>query len=74
MTIAGVLIWIGAAATLAGLGAIVWCIAAVRKARRMGDEAALRARMQRVMVVNMGALAASTLGLMLVVLGIFLQP
>ena len=73
MTMAGVLIGVGVVATLAGVAAIVWCILAVRPARRAGNEADLRARMQRIMVVNMGALLASTIGLMLVVVGIILK-
>lgn len=73
MAISGVLIGIGVAATLAGVAAILWCIVAVRRARRTGDEAEMRRRMQRIMVVNMAALLASTIGLMLVVLGIFLK-
>lgn len=67
------IIWAGAALTLAGLAALIWCIVTVARARRAGlDDAALRARMRRVLAVNMGALAASTIGLMMVVLGIFL--
>lgn len=70
------LIWIGAAVTLAGLGGIIWCIFAARsaKAESLGDDAILRARMQRIVSVNMGALLASMLGLMLVVAGVFLAP
>ncbi|WP_112874770.1 hypothetical protein [Paracoccus endophyticus] len=73
MTAFDLLIWGGAALTAAGLIGIVWCIAAVVGARRAGvDDAAMRARMQRVVAVNMAALAASMLGLMAVVLGIML--
>ena len=46
-------------------------IVALRK--RDKDDAAMRATMQRVVAVNMGALAASMLGLMAVVLGIMLR-
>ena len=75
MTIYQILIWAGAAVTLDGLAALVWCIVTVTRARRAGlDDAALRARMQRVLAVNMGALAASALGLMAVVTGIILGP
>ncbi|MBU3030175.1 hypothetical protein [Paracoccus marinaquae] len=75
MDIFDAIIWAGAALTLAGLVALVWCIATVARARRagLGDEA-LREKMRRVLTVNMGALLASTLGLMLVVLGILLRP
>ena len=73
MTAFDLLIWGGAMLTAAGLIGIVWCIAAVVGARRAGvDDAAMRARMQRVVAVNMAALAASMLGLMAVVLGIML--
>lgn len=67
------LIWGGAALTALGLAGIVWCIVTVAGAKRAGlDDAAMRARMQRVVAVNMGALAASMLGLMAVVLGVML--
>ncbi len=69
----GMLVWIGAAVTVAGLGGIVWCILDTMRARRAGlEDAAMRARMQRVVVVNLAALFTSALGLMLVVLGLFL--
>jgi hypothetical protein len=69
----GWLIWIGAAATLAGLAGIVWCGWTVVQARRAGlDDAALRARLQGVVAVNLGALGISALGLALVVAGILL--
>jgi hypothetical protein len=65
------LIWIGAAVTLAGLGGLVWCILSVISARRAGlSDDALRARLQRIVVWNLGALFLSVIGLMLVVLGI----
>lgn len=74
MTIHDILIWGGAALTVLGLGGIVWCIVTVAGAKRAQlDDAAMRATMQRVVAVNMGALAASMLGLMAVVLGIMLR-
>lgn len=73
MNVFEILIWAGAAITLAGLAALVWCIVTVARARRAGlDDEALRLKMRGVLVVNMAALAASTLGLMAVVVGIFL--
>ena len=74
MTIHDILIWGGAALTALGLAGIVWCVVAVLRAKRSGkDDAAMRATMQRVVAVNMGALGASMLGLMAVVLGIMLR-
>lgn len=77
MTAFDLLIWGGALLTALGLCAIVWCIVRVvgaRRARAAGtlDEAGLRARMQRVVVINMAALASSMLGLMAVVVGVML--
>ncbi|WP_372800112.1 hypothetical protein [Paracoccus seriniphilus] len=73
MTVFDWVIWGGAALTIAGLLALIWCIVTVAKARRAGlDDAQLRARMRGVLAVNMGALAASMIGLMLVVIGIVL--
>lgn len=67
------LIWTGAAVTLAGLGGLVWCILKVAAARRSGlPDAELRARLQRVVALNLGALLLSAIGLMMVVAGILL--
>lgn len=67
------LIWIGAAASLVGLAGLVWCIIRVMKARRaqLPDEE-MRAVLQSVLPLNMGALFLSVIGLMLVVVGVFL--
>lgn len=74
MTVFEMLIWAGAALTLAGLVALIWCIATVARARRKGlPDEALRLKMRHVLIVNMAALAASALGLMMVVLGIMLR-
>lgn len=74
MTVFDWLIWGGAALTLAGVVALVWCILTVARARRANvDDAALRERMRRVVAVNMGALALSGIGLMLVITGIVLD-
>ena len=63
----------GVAVTLAGLAGSVWCIVETVRARRAGlDDAALRARMQRVVVINLAALMLSVLGLMVVILGLVL--
>lgn len=68
-----ILIWIGSALTLAGVAALIYCIFAALKARRAGlPDDALRARLQRVVLINMAALGVSALGLMLVVAGIML--
>lgn len=68
-----ILIWLGAAVTLAGLALLVWCILRVMKARRAGlSDEELRAALQKILPVNTGALFLSMIGLMLVVLGIVL--
>lgn len=68
------LVWAGALVSLCGIAGLVYCVARALRARRSGlaDEA-MRSELQRVVIVNMGALAISALGLMLVVLGIFLD-
>ena len=68
------LIWGGAAVTLSGFGGIVYSILAVVRARRVGlPDDALRARMQKVLPVNIGALLLSMLGLMAVIVGVILD-
>ena len=65
------LIWIGAAVTVAGVVLLLWCILSVARARKAGlPDAELRARLQRVVVLNFGALLLSAIGLMMVVIGI----
>lgn len=66
-----VLIWTGAAVALAGVATLVRCIILAIRARKSGlDDAAQRAALQRVVVLNMAALAISALGLIMVVTGI----
>lgn len=67
------LIWIGAAISLAGVAGLVWCILLATRARKAGlSDEEMRARLQRVVMLNMAALGVSALGLMCVVLGILL--
>jgi hypothetical protein len=67
------LVWLGAALTLAGFAGILWTIVAVSRARRAGlDDAALRTRLGQILPWNVGALLLSCLGLMLVVVGVIL--
>jgi len=69
-----ILIWTGATVSLLGLAGLIWCILQVTSARRakLSDED-MRARMARVIPVNMGALFLSVIGLMMVVVGILLS-
>lgn len=67
------MIWAGALVSLVGVAGLVYCVLRALRARRAGlQDEAMRAELQRVVVINMGALAVSALGLMLVVLGILL--
>ncbi|MDV7143512.1 hypothetical protein R3X27_12555 [Tropicimonas sp. TH_r6] len=67
------LIWIGAAVSLLGMAGIIYCVIAVARAKREQlDDETMRARLQKVVAWNLGSLAISSLGLMMVILGIFL--
>ncbi len=67
------MIWIGAALTLAGVAGLIGCIVMAMRAKKAGlPDDQMRAVMQRVIVLNMGALAVSGLGLMCVVFGVML--
>jgi hypothetical protein len=69
-----ILIWIGALVTLLGVAGLVWCVVSVARARRAGlDDASMKARLQKVVALNMGALFLSVIGLMMVVVGILLS-
>jgi len=66
------LIWIGALFALVGVVGLGWCILIAWKARREGlDDEAMKVRLQKVVAMNLGALAVSSIGLMMVILGIF---
>lgn len=68
----GNLVWIGALVTLGGLLGLIWCIISVARARKAGlSEEALKARLQRAVALNLGAMFLSVIGLMIVVIGIF---
>lgn len=68
------LIIVGAVVSFVGLIGLVLSAVKVMKAKRAGlEDAALRARIQKAMVLNMGAMALSVLGLMCVILGVTLS-
>lgn len=67
------LIYGGAALTVLGLAGLVYCILRALKARKAGlEDSALRAELQRVVLINMAAMGVSALGLAAVVSGILL--
>ena len=67
------LIWIGAAISLIGLAGIVACVVVVARAKRLQlEDDAMRAKLQKVVVWNLGSLLVSAIGLMMVIVGIFL--
>ena len=67
------LIWSGTAVSLLGLAGLIWCILTVMRARKasLPDEE-MRAKLQGVLPLNLGALFLSVIGLMMVVVGILL--
>ena len=67
-------IWGGAALTLLGVVGLLACVWLAWKARNSGQpDAAIGQQLQRVVVLNLAALAVSALGLMAVVLGVMLS-
>lgn len=67
------LVWIGAVISLIGLVGLMACVVIVARAKRAGlEDAEMRAKLARVIPLNLGALLLSVLGLMLVIVGIFL--
>jgi hypothetical protein len=68
------LIMIGVGLSLIGVCGLIWCILLALKARKMGlSEADMRQKLQKIVTLNLGALAISAVGLMMVVFGIFLS-
>lgn len=67
------LIWTGAALTMLGVAGLVWCIVLAMQAKKSGlPDDQIKARLQRVIVINLAALAVSGIGLMAVVVGVIL--
>ncbi len=74
MALLEILVWTGAGLSVLGLLGLVWCIVHVAKAKRANlSDDQLRAAIQSVIPINMGALFLSVIGLMLVVVGVFLS-
>ena len=73
MNTGDLLIWGGAAVTLAGVIGLFACVVYALKVRRAGlEDEAMRKALQRGVVWNMAALVVSVLGLMAVIMGITL--
>lgn len=69
-----IVVWSGAALSAIGIVGIVYSIIAVTRAKRanLTDEE-LRARIARILPVNLGALFVSMIGLMTVIIGVMLS-
>ena len=66
-------IWIGAALSVIGLVGIGYSILAVARAKRAGlPDEDLRARIAKILPLNLGALFVSMIGLMAVIVGVIL--
>ncbi|NDD89694.1 MAG: hypothetical protein EBZ32_10770 [Rhodobacteraceae bacterium] len=70
----GFLIWGGAIVSFSGLVGLIWCIIKARQAKNAASsDEELNAAIRTLIPWNMGALFLSTTGLMIVIVGIFLQ-
>jgi len=68
------LIWGGAVVSFSGLVGLVWCIIKARQAKNAASsDEELNAAIRKLIPWNIGALFLSTIGLMFVIIGIFLQ-
>jgi hypothetical protein len=69
-----IIVWIGASLTALGLIGIIYSIFSVTRAKRAGlPDEELRARLAKILPINLGALFVSMLGLMAVVIGVLLS-
>jgi len=68
------LIYFGVALTLAGVALLVYCIAQALKAKKLGgSDDEVRARLQKVVTLNLVALMISAIGLGAVTIGAILS-
>lgn len=66
-------IWGGAALSMIGILGLLWCVVLAVRAKRSGlPDDQIKAQLQQVVALNLGALAISALGLMLVIAGVIL--
>jgi len=67
------LVWSGALISAIGLCGIIYSLVTVTRAKRAGlaDED-LRAKLAKILPINLGALFLSTIGLMMVIVGVIL--
>ena len=66
-------IWGGAGLTLIGVAGLFWCVVLGVRAKRSGlPDDQMKAQLQRVVALNLAALAVSALGLMAVIIGVSL--
>ena len=67
------LVPIGTALALFGVAGLVWCIVAAMRARRLDlPDEEMKARLSKLLAVNLGALAVAAIGLMTLIMGLFL--
>jgi hypothetical protein len=67
-------IWCGAALSMIGILGLLWCVVLALQARKSGlPDDQMKARLQQIVALNLGALAISALGLMAVIFGIILS-
>jgi hypothetical protein len=68
-----IIVWVGAALSLAGLAGLVLSALRVARARRTAtSDDDLRAAVQKALPLNLGALLLSVFGLMMVIVGVVL--
>jgi uncharacterized membrane protein YqjE len=67
------LVWGGAVLTLASVAMLGWCVVMAMRIRKAGlDDGAKRARLQKVLIWNIAALALAAFGLMAVMVGVII--
>jgi hypothetical protein len=64
------LIWGGALMAALGVVGLLWCVLVAARAKREGLQGeAMQERLRRLVAINLGSLAVSALGLMMVAIG-----
>jgi len=67
------LVYLGALVAALGLAGLGWCIWLAISAKRANlPDAEMKARLQKVVALNMAAMGLSAMGLMMIVIGIML--
>lgn len=69
-----VLIWVGTGLTIIGLCGVIYAMISIARAKRANlPDAEMRAKLSKILPINLGTLFVAMIGLMMVIVGLMLS-